>query len=456
MLDLVEDEQLEFGDTEAREMVLNNEGTLLLTSSNSGSVSVWSLPKLNLVYRLHSDEFVRDLTFSPDAQYIYDVRGSGCNVWAPDVLVRPDDADREETSSSFDGSSVSEVFSEPVYSQDHSSECKITALVGDDEDEYFCCGRDDGSVSIHSVVDGKRVRKVSSHSTTADVICIGWSSSRRYLVSADDSGKIIMKRLRIKEDGKWAVFPVLELRVDEAVLQLLFNPEESLLLVSTNLKDFIWEIKTKNQVHKKVWQSAPGRRWLNYPGNPSQLIQLWPDQQVIFNWTSPNQPVHTASDPISEEAISDTNDPVPSLILTGPVDDQGTVSSVVFPSSNNYMVVESSPRMHSLTSRSARAKWDLISVKDPTSIKRKTLLHLETEVQRLLGCYHDRLVFLDHMNWICTCIIGWEMGPIKRHFFLPRDWVNALALGLMAFNKKGTLLCARESDVAVVQYTKGF
>ncbi|KAI1110445.1 hypothetical protein F5Y14DRAFT_428823 [Nemania sp. NC0429] len=461
MWDLVEDEQFEFGDTEAREMVLNNDGTLLLTSSNGGSISVWALPKLILIYHLHSDGFVKDLTFSPDGQQIYDVRGSGCSVWAPDVLVR-DDGDREETSSSFDGSSVSEALSDPVYAQDHSSQGRITALVADDEDEYFCCGRDDGSVSIHNVIDGKRVRKVSNHSTTVDIICIGWSLSRRYLASADDSGKIILKRLRIKEDGKWAVFPMFELRVDDAVVQLLFNPGETLVLISTNSSDRIWDIKSKKEVYKKIWKSAPGRKWLNHPENPTWLIQLWPNQQVIFEWANPGRIAQHASHSGSGGDKPDVSDAVPSIVLTGPTDDQETVATVVYPSSHHYLVVESLPRKHSSKSRSARgARWDLISLKNLTpasdgSPKRKTLLHLAPEIQHLLSCYHDRLVFLDHMNWLCTCIIGWETGPIKRHFFLPRDWINASTVSLLAFNKKGTLLCAREGDVAIVRYTRGF
>lgn len=88
--------------------------------------------------------------------------------------------------------------------------------------------------------------------------------------------------------------------------------------------------------------------------------------------------------------------------------------------------------------------------------KQKTLFHLEKEIQHLLGCYNDRLIFLNHMNWVCTCIIGWEMGPVKRRYFLPKDWINAWTIDMLVFNKKGTLLCAREGDVAIVQYAKRF
>ncbi|CAI4215924.1 unnamed protein product [Parascedosporium putredinis] len=200
----VDDTQLEFGDTEAREMILNDDGTYILTSSNNGSVSVWGLPKLNLIYTLQSTEFVRDLAFSPDSQRIYDVRGSRCNVWAPEILVRVEELDEEERTNSLDETATSEVVSDVVFAEDQNKNGHVTALVCDNEDEFFCCGRDDGSVSIHDMSGGLRVRKVSIHSAHVDIVAIDWSSSRRFLASADDSGKVIAKRLKFKDDNKWA------------------------------------------------------------------------------------------------------------------------------------------------------------------------------------------------------------------------------------------------------------
>ncbi|KAI1259686.1 hypothetical protein F5Y18DRAFT_432995 [Xylariaceae sp. FL1019] len=456
-----EDEHLEFENTEAREMVLNADGSQLLTSSNSGSISIWDLPKFNLVYRLSSDEFVRDLTFSPDGQRIYDVRGSGCNVWAPEALVRSVDMDREESSSSHDGSSLSEATTEPTYASDKSSQSKVTALAVDNENEYFCCGKDDGSVAIHDITDGKRLRKVCNYSATADIMKIEWSASRRFLVSADDSGKIVLKRLRIKDDGKWAVFPVLDIRVEEAIDQLIFNPDESALLISTDSTDFVWDIKSKKQTFKKIWASPPDRKWLNHPWQPEYLLRVCPNYVMVHEWSNLAQSFEDATESVVRASRTVPNESELSSIQKDPASLEEKVSKIVHPSSHQYLVVETMPRTHSAKHRSLHgARWDLVFVKSlspgnlsPT--KRRTLSKLGPDIQHLLGCYHDRLVFIDHMNWLCTCTIGWDMGPVRRHYFLPRDWINASTLHLLAFNKAGTLLCARDGEVAIVRYVKG-
>ena len=79
-----------------------------------------------------------------------------CNVWEPDALIRPDEEDLEDHSSageSFTGS-------EPIISHDESSQSQITALASDSIDKYCCCGREDGTVTIHEAIEGNKVRRV--------------------------------------------------------------------------------------------------------------------------------------------------------------------------------------------------------------------------------------------------------------------------------------------------------
>ncbi|KAK4653301.1 hypothetical protein QC762_0082170 [Podospora pseudocomata] len=283
--DLIEDGQFERGDTGAREMVLNSDGTLLVTSGNGGSLRVWSLPTFHLIYELNSDEFVCDLSFSADSQRIYDLRGSGCNVWAPDILIRPDALDHKETASSVDASFVSDVMSEPVLAQDQQVQRgHVTALICDDHDEFFCVGRDDGLVNIHDMTDGKVVRKAYKHSATVDIVVLEWSASRRFIASADDSGKVIVKKLKIKDDGKWAVFPMFDLRVGDAVNQLLLNQTETHLLVSTESSDRVWDLKTKSKVCRRRWDCKAGLKWLNHPEDSARLIWLSNEQIRIHTW----------------------------------------------------------------------------------------------------------------------------------------------------------------------------
>ncbi|KAL8643449.1 MAG: hypothetical protein Q9226_008364, partial [Calogaya cf. arnoldii] len=156
-----EDSQKEYPHIEGREMVLSKDGNFLLTSDPSGTLYVWALPRFNLIYKLFYEDIVRDIAFSPDGQRIYDSRGAICNVWEPDVLIRQDDSGRDDVSSNHESAAESSIFSDPVtyVSQNDGTLSQITALVCDSQDQFYCCGRDDGSVAIHSIKDGTRVRK---------------------------------------------------------------------------------------------------------------------------------------------------------------------------------------------------------------------------------------------------------------------------------------------------------
>ncbi|KAH7310789.1 hypothetical protein B0I35DRAFT_439689 [Stachybotrys elegans] len=454
--DLLDDVEQEFTDTGAREMVLNQDGTYLLTSSNDGSISVWSLPKFNLIYRLRSDDFVRDLAFSPDGQRIYDVRGSGCNVWAPDVLVRSNDLEMNEKMGLIDGSATPEAASEPIYADDRSARTSVTALICDDEDEFYCCGRDDGSVSIHNIKTGARVRKVSSHSSFAFIIALGWSQSRRLLASADHSARVIVKRLRIKEDDKWAVYPLLELHAEEAVSQLLFSPDDKFILVSTGTMDQVWDLKEKKEVRKMTCPTKPAGKWVNHPHETSQIVWLELNQLHVYNWatfeclgTAPFQ------SPVLHEPNTSTSAP---LVTMSASLERERLKAAALSNNRQYLVHEIS--VNRGLSGLPSIRLDVVPTSElkpqtPNTIKRKSLADLSSRMQHLLGICHNRVVFLDHSNWICTSTIGWEMGSPRNHFFLPGDWVNDGDLPLLIANKHGTILCVRNGMVAIVRYSRG-
>jgi hypothetical protein len=40
---------------------------------------------------------------------------------------------------------------------------------------------------------------------------------------------------------------------------------------------------------------------------------------------------------------------------------------------------------------------------------------------------------------------------VKRHFFLPRDWLNIECLELAIITKDGTLFCPRNGEVAIIR-----
>ena len=230
-------------------------------------------------------------------------------MWEPDVLIRHEDASRDNASSNLESNAASSIQLEPVISQSNSTRSQVKALVTDSEDRYACCGRDDGSVAIRSATDGSRVREAYKHPSTVPVIALEWSKSSKFIVSVDDAGCIICKRLEMKDFGKWAAFPVLDIRTADPVRQFLFHPNESALLIPTDSNDVVWSIcgKTKKETCRKNWPFLTGRRWNLCPVNPSKLLWIEPYKMVIFGWE--NLESHQSQQTMPTQAVTAKPEP---------------------------------------------------------------------------------------------------------------------------------------------------
>ena len=434
-------------------MIISRDGSFLLTSDSHGTLSVWALPRLNIIYKLFHEDLVRDLAFSPDGQRIYDCRGPLCHVWEPDVLIRHEDVERDDTSSNHESGYESSILSDPVISQSNSNRSQVTALVCDPVGRYYCCGRDDGSVAIHDAIHGERLRKVYGHSSSVSVIALAWSRSGKYIVSADDAGRVICKRLEAKEAGKWNVYPVLDLRLKSPVFQFIFHPTEGFLLLSTESTDLLWNIrgKMKKEVQHQVWPHNTGRRWFTHPLDQNKLLWVDPFATSIFDWGSlrPTSPVS----PSSSQGITTVRRPTLQTTPSGSTDIVRCVSST---RNGRNLVVEIVPNTgyaRILAPRNLRLESIKLSSSSSSSVSsRAALSELTYSPTRVLGYVHDRLLFIDDRFWLCSCeVADGAVRALKRHFFLPRDWVSPASLQLVVVNQQGTLFCPKNGEVAIVR-----
>lgn len=444
---IYDDHLIGYPHIQARQVVVSRDANLLLSYDNTGTICVWSFPRLTLLYKLVSEnDFIRDIAFSPDGQRIYDTRGSTCNVWEPDALVRPEENEQEDHSSIGD---VSFASSEPVVAHFDSTESPVTALAVSSDDDYFCCGRDNGSVTIHNLCDGKRLRKVYSHSAACAVLLIAWSKSGRFMASGDDSARVIVKRLEVKGKDQWAVSPVLDIHLAEPVRQFLYSPDEKLLLISTLSDDQVYNLKSKQQTCSRQPGYRQNRLWLPDPSDASSVIWNDPKCFKIYNWTaleimSSVDLVHQHSDDRSErpqtaeESIIWTTNAMPgNRIIYGTLLGMSHLHNNVSCLSHNGLHLESFDPSK-LSSSSGLLVEDCI----PDFARR---------VKRLIGTFEGRIVYLDHDYWVCTWDAELGTAGSKRQFFLPKDWINANCLHMALVNQHGTLLCPRYGYVAIVR-----
>jgi hypothetical protein len=113
-----------------------------------------------------------------------------------------------------------------------------------------------------------------------------WSSSGRYIATSDDSARVITKRLEVKAKGKWAVFPVLDVRVSEPVQQFLFSQDEQYLMISTASTDQIYDLPAKQQAWCKQWNAKQPRRWIQHPTDSTMLVWVDPQMLKCYHWST--------------------------------------------------------------------------------------------------------------------------------------------------------------------------
>ena len=439
-----DEEQTIHEDVKAREMTVSRDGDLLLTSDSAGNISVWTFPRLQLIYRLENEnEFVRNITLSPDGQRVYRTTDNKCTVLEPDALVRPDEQELEDQASP----TGSVVAPEPVIIHDDSGQSRVTSLAYGFADTFYCAGSDDGTVRIHDVVDGKKICTVSKHDSTSSIIALHWSYSNKYIISGDDAGHLLAKSLKFKKTG-FRIFNIFDIRSRFPIHQLFLNNDEKLLLISTSNTDEVWNLETKEQLCHKDWEERPGRKWMQHPFNADLLIWIGPKVVLFHDWRTLEQTKAIETEP-HNSSIGATHALQGNKILWAAL------------TSNKQHIICLADSGHPSTRLSSGLHLEFLStsnfqVQHPTTLPDDCMADLASQIVRLIGTYQDRIVFLDHDYWLCTWRIDAGVNDIKKHFFLPKDWGSPSTLEMAALNNQGTFFCPKRGNVAIVRHGMRF
>lgn len=463
----------------AKEMICSPCGNFLLTADNCGAIRIFSLPdyvseqdqKFRLIYYLECDELVRDLAFHPDGQRFYDIRGTICNVWEPEALVQADEPGTEEGSSNA-GSLMSSGPAE-AFQEDRS---QITAIASDPREFGFCCGRNDGTLSIHEMKRGKRLRSLPGHATDAAIISLKWSHSGNWIASADDSGHVLVRKVQIPSTShpNLLIWKASDFRVEDGIVQLLISPDDKYLLVGGSSSARLWDVQNKFMCQYRKFTSHTQGRWVEHPTTPDCLVMVCNKEVHVFKWEGlhaltpisglrfhrdgieevPTTELHSAQRAFTDMTFHPPSSPPKHS------DPPEHVSSIIRTRDGRFLIFECGPLYDQGLERRKRNRIELFCTlalnflndgEDHRIPLQESISGLSGMVSKVIGSYQNQVVFFNHRRWLCSWEVNNHVGSHQKHLSLPQDWLNLETLHLTTLTPSGTLLFPRNGEVAIIK-----
>lgn len=474
------------------ELDLSLDGTVFATSDVNGAVKVYNYEHFALIYQLSSEDMVTGLCFSPDIRRFYDLRGSYCNAWEPNVLIRMSNMDEDASEVDTDvGSTTMSYLASEVWAE---TRPPITAVSARWQGQLICTGSDEGVVELHDIISGKKL-VIGESAAELGIDHVVWDEDGRYIAYAELGGKIVIRSVmqlngKSKSEFGWSCEAIMNFKAsveNGGISQILFSPESRFLLVASLNSAQLWSLQSKN-IETVYLSPTPGveHRWVPHPSEKDVTLVFSANSVMSLGWTDLKERGRwkiglPTSVGVREEIMNHRQ----SLMFRhssswnpiSPFEAEDVIGQVITTRNNPYILI-CSPQRSSQSNQSHGTRFQLIesSSLKPTSAEALLSVDASTPIPdsvaatiekplSILG--EDLLVYLDKSFWVCTCRINKksrlqterehdhelhdEARMTRRHFFLPRDWVDAESLKLCRVMTDGTLLCPRKGEVAVVR-----
>jgi len=458
------------------------DGLSFATCDNHNVIRLFDYQTFSPIYHLRCHTTIKAFAYAPTSRGFYEVRDTTCTAWEPPAL-----AELQETGDLFDDLYETRIATSFLVESGQVAEQAdpMTALAVTANGKYFCIGNEAGEVILYNH-DCKKIMGVWSSPRLLMIDSIIWDNEGRNLSFIELGGNVIVKHLKPPvahhATKLWEICSTLDIKPDPSIgriRQLLFNHDGSLLLLAGQLSAQTWALECRT-VLGYCEDIEIGTSWINDPHNNEFLIAFdhhgirrfgWKDLKAGRQLPYHKEPgAHSSSSTMRDHAFDKdhtrTNAKITqhrSHVIFREEDNRGFSQSWFI----NVSDLDAVPHPKSLEKNESASRAGIQLICPPDSVSGL--------VEMPLGVLsRNRLVFLDQDLWICTWKIDSShthssnssstvesipdqmstlsvTDPVKRHFTLPRDWINGDNLSLVHMAKDGTLFCPKGGEVAVIR-----
>jgi len=445
-------------------------GNLFATSDASGLIRVWDFANFNVIYQLSSDRTGTSLGFSPDCRRLYDLRGSFLNVWEPDNLIRFSQTTKLSSDSTKEGQTHEFVPQVPEVSAQFDA---VSALAST-RNHLYCVGTGEGAVRFFDSQNGKGPELLLFPKYQC-IEYLTWANDGMHVAISDPFGNIMVRR--VSKEISTSLMDVKEYPPpvnlkERGIDQLVFNHDSTLLLVISYVLGQIISVDTGAQRCSASLSSGPTRKWLNHPTRNDLFLGFGVCDIKVFRWKDfsklPCLEFVQGQPRLDSQMSPDSNDVEIETFDTGLSSTHlsSDVRKAIVTQDGEHVLVqigiysgwrETSKQLliFKYSTLDAAASSDFAGPVTSIYIPPQVVAAAKTP----LGVLNDmKLAFLDQDLWFCTFKLGSEYDgeALKRHYFIPRDWLSFQSLEMCCLMPDGTLLVPKDDEVAVIKFTGSF
>ncbi|KAL6804717.1 hypothetical protein GGI42DRAFT_367697 [Trichoderma sp. SZMC 28013] len=320
----------------------------------------------------------------------------------------------------------------------------ITVMALSDDGRVVICGTDTGEVITFSTLDGSRVAQLHQrHDCAITSLVLVQDMHEDLVITGDEEGFVIVAK-GLHERCEWGDAEVeFEKRCGNLVEQLLLSPSKDRLLIITLSGSELWDLPSNELLHsvRVPKSSANLRQAVQFPLMKDRFIILENSSSHVFYWHNFERP--------SEGSIT--------LHRDGrlPEPEYATNTSYLC---NEHVVIEKLADPLTGTRTNCWNTDNFLCSDGVVEVSpRRGLQTLSCVLGDVISVTQDALVFLHRDRWICT--VDLNTFPlameVKRHFFIPPEWVSILGTVICTLTPENDLVFASKQHIIIVKRWMG-
>ncbi|MDI1492486.1 MAG: hypothetical protein OHK93_003700 [Ramalina farinacea] len=425
----------------AHVLVCSPDGSTLASADPSGTIQLFQIETLGLLYRIESVEpGIQGLAFNGDSSRLLDIRSSRCRVWEPPVLQNHHAGDGSRRYSASDKKP-------DVISLDSTEDCVlITSIACHHNGIWLFGGKEDGTVHVYDLKSDSPSTRLFSHAQGVAILHVEHEAKSNTLASIDSSSRVMIHRVKSHGQSLAAGDVIFDHRADSAVNQLILQEGLGRMLISSAKSDVLWSMSGGDPENLTIIQYSERRpyQWASHPTNSEHLIFVESNIAHLYHWNALDR-------------LTVAN----GILLEGSILPELNIRSIT-PCFEGTMLATTFSESLAPHSESRLILWNSTEI-SPDAVTAKPVPryhHLADQIELTIGStaaaneakQSQRLVFLHRSNWVCSTDLHLsQFEQYVRHFFFPADWPSANVERVMKVTNQGDIIVVKQHEIAVIK-----